>query len=724
MASEFIDIQEMIDQEVPGGEFAGLDKAGLVKVKYIDERGTEQVGALDHIGLMKQHGIDPMKVEIKYNDPDTAINENALGFREALSVAMTGNPRQQLKALQVEYGEDNVAQAEDGSLKIRENGVWKKAEADFWTSMGAGAVASGPMIAGGILGAAGGIPGIAAGVGVGKMVQIKLAEAFGLRDTDSSVEDLAKGATRGVYQAAGNMMADAADLVGASDAAKDIRKAASLNSLFGGALSGKVASKTKDEIGPAFGLRDEEDTLLLQQEIGKEIASSLVWGRAFQGAGIASKKAWDKIANKPMIADFIANVTTTSRRAWTTVMRSADDAADVQRGIKSVVDFEAKRANGLTEAGKANPVVERMKHFVSHTMDLFKKSAQQQYDDGLKALSSSGAMDGAKIEAKPFYDSMVQSLSKLGLVKQLDDGTFAFIDRVGKGELNPFARTLDPRSLGTLKETFEMAKLAAGRNGWKPAKLMTSDGREMFKKIATGGTLSFKETHQLVKSLDDLLVSTGAYARNGAQFSEEAHRVLFGARGALRQGMSESLKGKSVKLPNGASQDAQAYFENVAKKYHLFRDNYDQLAVNGIFGGNKSQVRAAVQRLAEEKGEALEEAFVGMAKAVGADPKRYIAPMERLSAANQLSVRYSKKGLAATLTQAPFGGVRGMASKAANITQIQALAKFGDFLNKTPPQTRVQLLENPAALPKILESIYSAPQIEQQMTDELLSGVQ
>lgn len=375
-------------------------------VNLIMQDGSKQ--QLDVNGYLKSKNIDPLTVDIKYNSPTSAKEENALGFMDQMEFIKAGTSKQQFALLQRKYGAENVAKDEiDGTLKVKDqSGLWKKADTSWYNEV------------------IGGLPGTAASIG-GTLAGAKMGAAAGT------------AIAPGLGTLAG----------------------AIIGGILGGATSATLAKYGENKAAEAMGIRTEEDLDQMKDELGREFANSVIWDTATLGAGKVLKSMGP--VTKGAIADTLgALVKGTSGADWRVLMRSADDAVKIKALIKEDADVAAKvLSQGGASIETLLPSTKKISSILSSTIENAKKAAESQYEDGLKKLNAAGALEFSHLPITNLRNSLVQDLHKAGLVDLAEDGIGVTFKNY-KSLQSSLTNVVDEKSQKRLRSLFEIVDKA------------------------------------------------------------------------------------------------------------------------------------------------------------------------------------------------------------------------------------------------------------------------
>ena len=185
-------VDEFLESEGMRLDGRDAETGNLHVSKYDAESDEFKPGMFDPKKYLSSKNVDPNDVDIVFNSPASAIDDNDLGFLDQMDMMAAKKPEEKLKFLEDKYGKENVSN-ENGKFQVKnEQGVWAKADTGFW----AGLAKESPVIAAGIAGSVAGAPagplgiilGGALGAGLARLADVATAEAAGLR-SESDAED-------------------------------------------------------------------------------------------------------------------------------------------------------------------------------------------------------------------------------------------------------------------------------------------------------------------------------------------------------------------------------------------------------------------------------------------------------------------------------------------------------------------------------------------------------
>lgn len=652
--------EKFVSEEL-GGQFAGVNEDGSLNVKLVGEDGEEQVKKFNLPQMLKDEGVDTSKVEFKYNSPETALEENALGFKAALKLNFTRTNDDKLKALQEEFGEGNVEQVDEG-FRVKENGVWKRADTSFFQNF----VANSPIMAAGIAGSV-------------------------------------KGAAIG----------SAIPVVGTA-----------VGAVVGGALSATIAKASLNEIAEQVGVRSEQDLDEVAKEIGKDFVNNVVWDAALLGAGKALKpvaqyagktvqRAFRATLDKTGIAATAEKLLPGTKQAdWSTILRSADDAKAVMSDMDKVIKWETQKASGANKSA-IDPATDLMNKWVVKSMTTFKRKAFTQYDDTMKAIDGHGQFAKAKVSVDGTLSNFEKTLTEMGLLRS-GDGGLEFLTKSQAANADEIMTLFDAKSRNTLKQVWQTMSNAAKREGHLPfrdtKKLLDGiddilEGSGYYK----GGELAISNQarralkgirHEIRNKMSDSL-GDKLLIRNGKMTSA---RNLFD---------DASLK---------YSQFRQHYDDFAMTS--RFGGDASQVAatVNRMFGESGMALEESFGNMARAVGTDGTKVLNRLQQLRAA---KNLSPIYSPSQTGLQSVISGTLGYSSPRTMAKGMANRSMQinqpPSQAKLVATKAIAQTNEFLKSLPQTDRYKLLSNPEMYRQLVDTMLAAPELADQTEQELLS---
>ena len=709
MANSF-DMEQYASQ-VMGADIRGKNEDGSLKLATIDtETGEEVERDFDVNGFLQSKGVDPATVNLRINSPDTAFEENGLGFSAAIKTAWGRTPKDKINTLENEFGKENVSVTRDGSIKVKENGAWKSADPSFLQNI----AANSPEMVAGVAGTAGGAAaGAAIGAGIGTF--------FG-----------GVGAIPGAV-----IGAKAGGLIGG---------------IFGGSLSAAVAKWGKEEVAEKLNLRTEADGADALEEIKKEFAHNLVWDVALLGTGKVLKPVGKYMGRnlKSMADNFIDKETMAATAKalfpgtladdWASVLKSSKDATQILGDMDAVIKHTKSGVDGIDPATKA------MNNLGTKAMRVWHGKAKQTYNRAMGELEKNNSFHDVKIQAQPLLSKFGEALDDLGLRSLDEAGNVRFLSGKLLPNDSPAKAIMDPKGLRSMQKVYDILEKASGFERNAGQRVFDPHLGKYVLKAKPQGMLQWKEAKQMLSGIDDILEGSGFFKGGDMAIGSQSRRILKGVRADLRKTLSNSLSNKSTIRVNGKLTSARALYETASGTWHNFRNAYDDFALPSKFGsGDASRVQATIQRMIGEKGAGLEESFGAMAKAVGHSADPVIGRMKQLRAGKNLSAIYaSNTGIGAVIKKDLGLSPRRQAGRFASaakgfevadalkqtpisqktISAMQSLGKGAAWLNNLPPGEKIKFLSTPNLYNQFIETIFSAPDMEAQQTQQLMQGVQ
>jgi hypothetical protein len=359
------------DQKVPKQVDVGafLAEQGVSVASYDPETFTATVknadgkeGKFDVGGWIKSAGVDPSLVkDIKFNDPDSPIEENALGFKDRTLIAAIKNPADQIKYLQSVYGDENV-RAISGGVSVKDSGIWKRAESGFLGEL----AAESPIIA-------------ASAVGAAKW---------------GAAGALAGSAVPGIGTVAGGIVGGAVGAGLAAFAAKGVLEAGMQQ----------------------LGIKTKQDSEQALKEMGKTAAEYAGWQLAFGAAGAAAKAAWKGPGGR-MFAGALEKITGTPADDWMVTFGMDGAAKQVTKSLA----LDDKAAKAALKQGTFQGVLPSQKNLAvtaRDTLDDLQRVASKNYTDVMSSLEKAGVTQNARVNVQSLTEGFETQLKSAGL---LDD---------------------------------------------------------------------------------------------------------------------------------------------------------------------------------------------------------------------------------------------------------------------------------------------------------------
>lgn len=642
-------------------------------VNLIMQDGSKQ--QLDVNGYLKSKNVDPTTVDIRYNSPTTAKEENALGFMDQMEFIKAGTPKQQFALLQRKYGAENVAKDEiDGSLKVKDkSGLWKKADTKWYNE-----------VIGGLPGTAASIAGTVAGAQAGAAAGTAIAPGPGT-------------------------------LVGAV-----------IGGILGGATSATLAKYGENKAAEAMGIRTEEDLSEMKDELGREFANSVIWDVATIGAGKALKSMAP--AAKGAIADTLgALVKGTSGADWRVLMRSADDAIKIKALIKEDADVAAKAlSQGGASIETLLPSTKKISSILSGTIENAKKAAESQYEDGLKKLNAAGALEFSHLPITNLRTTLAQDLHKAGLVDIAEDGVGVTFKNY-KSLQSSLTNVVDEKAQKRLRSLFEIVDKTyktqeAGLSGTEALKVKPN----------------LEELLKLKRYINNVSKDLGHFM-SPSSVSDEAQRILSrtaaSADGMFKAGLSHvSIKDGDRMVPadqvfnnfNKKYSDFRQAYDVFSEKIPDFADVNKVAKVAGQMTSEQGHLFTnAYKTMADSVG--------------SKEMLNNLGEFQHLITAKNLANNTYGKGYAAVplaITRASAANISQnivapsikAAATAKNITnavgRYTGIARATQFLRGLSPEQRVNMMTDNALMSQFFQSITNYNYIKDQTEQTLMQQVQ
>lgn len=666
-----------MDQGQPSFNFAGFakDQLGGV-VNKVNPDGSAQValpdGSVQQFNTTKflqDQGMDPVKTQVQYNTPETALNENPIGFMDGLKMA-TADQKGQDTMMVDKYGKENVMRDKSGQLLVNDKGAWKKADPGFLASL----ASSSPEIAAGFAGTE-------AGAAAGTVIAGPIGTFAG--------------------------------------------------GIIGGATAAALATIVKYKGAEALNLRSEMDAKQAAELFGHETVNNLIWGTALMGTGkvlgMAMKpgkamvqgvmQAVDKEGLAAMGEKLLSG---TSKTDWSTVVRSAEDAQAVSKGIDQMAAYGKTSAEQVAKG--MDPMTKGITSTIQGFMDDSKVAAQKMYGDMWTSLDQAG-ITKAPVQVADSATQLKSDMIGMGLLEKDAEGTLRFNGKPQSEDAERILQVFDPKSRNTIKAVFDQVTNVA----------------------KDGGEISFAKAKMLMGGVDDILENSGFYKNGENALSNNVRRSLSKFREGLSNNLMEGLEGKTV---NG--QDAQELFSNVNSKYSQYRSVMNDFSMSSKFGGDLTQMSNTAERMMGPKGFGLEDQFMKLGAAVGKDAEPTLQSLQQMRAAKNLSSIYTpNQGIPSLAREVISGGPRTWGKRVAQATidqetftkqwneslmskipaqgtskaLVESRAAMVNFVNSMSFDNKMKLVTNPQALRAMVGAVESVPQMQSSMAGQMMQSV-
>lgn len=363
----------------------GVDSSGSYSVRTPDGNTVQ----MDVRGYLKAKGIPVDKLQVEFNDPESAVETSPVGLEDRAKLAL-GNARGGLEYLKNKF--EDAAYTEDKGLVVKKAGVWHTVDpttdpwdlsAELGKDIVEGAIRYVPSMAGQVIGG-----------GIGKVV----GGAIG-------------GAAGGVVPGGAAPGAVAGGVAG---------------QIVGSGIGAAAGEKLRTSLGRAVGTYQATP-----EEEAKDLAFEGLLGMAGVAIPLGARPALDKLAKvtggfkaasegvKDMAAKVWGAVNGTGAPATKTLIeKSPEVAAEMGRAAKSYVGVDGIKA-GLTQE-QANVA----ESFLDHAT----KELPRKYGTMLDDLVQSADTSKLKVNVGAAMTDAVSSLEDMGLGK------------VVKGELVPYSK--------------------------------------------------------------------------------------------------------------------------------------------------------------------------------------------------------------------------------------------------------------------------------------------
>lgn len=611
--------------------------------------------------MLKDDGVDPNSVDFILNSPESAKTENALGFTKQAGMIFAKTPKQQLGYLQREFGEENVVQDESG-FKVRDaDGFWKKADSSWYNEI----AASSPVIA-------------------------------------ASIAGTIKGA------AVGTAAGPAGSVVGG---------------ILGGAASAALAQYGEQKFAEMAGVRTEQDAMETASEVGRDMASNIIWDVVTFGGGKVLKGI--NPFNRMKLANVLGGaIQGTKPDDWMVITANADNAMAARKWA----ELNYKQLVSGDMQSELLPATKAMAATFGKSIQTAQKVAERNYEYGLKQLEAAGVLDYSHMPINSVRNGLVDDLSKAGLMAMDEAGNPIF---KSKAQLMASATdVVDENAQERLKQVFTVVE-------------------NIYKKQVKGvpGATSLPNKPEL-QDLLTLKRHIGAVSRNLGHFmnpasvSDSPKRILSKASAAADRLFTIGANHVTTKI---GGRPAGEVFKEMNSKYSDFRTGYDFIAakakkLNIEDLGSTKDLAKMVSTLDSENGAHILQAYKTMADSIGSnDMYKRLTSLRQMKAGAAIASGYGGAGNSGAVKTimgiAPktVGGIVTDASESIHKTRklippqvlspLVPIAKANQFLRKLSKTDRAKMLVNNDMLSSILQTITDFQPIQQQTEQELMQQV-
>ncbi len=486
--------------EAKGMSFHGLDDTGMARVTS----ANGEDGIFDVQKFVTSKGMDPSKVDVTFNNVDTAINESPVGLLDRLKLSL-GNKKGSVDYLRKSY-QDATADAQ-GNLVVKDKGVWKRVDMDgisnddgWKASEILGDVAD---LAGDVIVGAGGLAGGVAGGGLASV----------------GTAAIGSGVASGAKAAMGR-------LVGTYDATpEEVIRDIALDTLLGGAGEG-IAMGAKHLVGPAL------------KSGFRKITG---FGEAFQDNAAKLLSAVDGQNGPDIYRTAISNGDTVIPMVESYAKEAAEQATNrgaqaVTSGLPQSQSILMREIAENAAANSARPMVENVQgglnKFFGDTVDGLIKTHIPNEAEAAKSLKAVSTSLGNTLE---------QFFAKSGLGVQVSEGgvsTYkalkakemqAFLTKMGSPVEMNVAAKLTKRLTDVRAFTDGISKGVSPKN-FKGVLRLTQELDNILGDIPTGARQSIEDAMQALgfdvgKSIDTALTAKGVLPKG----FQEGYSALRGA---------------------------------------------------------------------------------------------------------------------------------------------------------------------------------------------------
>ena len=365
----------------------------------------------------------------------------------------------------------------------------------------------------------------------------------------------------------------------------------------------------------------------------------------------------------------------------------------------------------LLAPGAVDPSTAKSVEIVQKSLRSFKKRAFADFEKSMNHLESNGVFANSRVNINDVRDGLAKTMKEAGI-----------LDKAGI----PITRS-KAIDQGLDVTIFD----AASRNR------MIDIFKSLDNVVKRGDDVSVKELRKTLTGIDNILEKSGFFNGGDLAIANPARRALKTVRNEVRNKISRSLD--NVQIPaldgSGTRVNAADIFNEANKKYHSFRNTFDDFAI--INPKDRVKTIQTVDKMLGKGGFDLERNFGELARSVGRDGENTVRRLQQLRAARNLSDTYAPglSGKGTVLSEQLLGftspkvaaniaakqGARLSRLSAAKntpvsqvtITGLKAVGTAVDFIRRTPMGRRLELLSNPDTLRQIINATESAPQREE-----------
>lgn len=689
------DFETFVTEEL-GGRISGPGASpGTIKLMIPGRKNAqglnEEIVDFDYKDFFKNEvGVDASQINIKFNSPETAIDDSPLSFIDRVKYETTKTKADKARFLKEKFSADSIKYNPDtGRFLINNNGLWQDADS---TGIGGFIGSDGDVIAGAVAGGA-----IAAKAVAGPLLA-------------------ATAITGGVASPITAAIGVGATALGAGVGAAMAR------------LGTFAAAKQA-------GIRTEEDASEIMAELGKEgllaMAGEVAVPIVKLGAKATAKVLGDSVRK-------IAKSVTTPRRqreaaytmeAATSVpfvdnMTWIENPTAVETFQKEIIDWEAQTG------GKGyNPVKKRMAEEVQDAVSTVRKNMDSEFRQADEAFRPT--LQKLKVDVSPVHNDVVSMVNDLDAeisniadassrrhVKRVTDIIKKAVRdepvSVKQASSNLATEVVEKTSVdmyGTIvssKVPETTAKNAVGANSPSMVVDWATGGQKS--KLKT--TLSFNEARTLVSNLDDILEAAGQYNIGPQEITTRAKGQILGLRRKLNDIMIGAIEKESPEVA--------AKYRAMNSKYAARREWIDDVAIST----RDEKIDATVKKLLGPDGGKSVDNAVSALNDSGLNGQKFVDRLFQQRAALNSSKLYRQP----TMGHVVLGALRltspqrttPITSKA--FVKIKNLSEGVNYLKTLPKEQREAFLQNPDAQRALRQIVLRTIDAESNLPDQLLDS--
>lgn len=639
-------------------------ETGQFQVSRVDDDGEEKLGTFDARQFLQAQNVDISNIDIVANTPDSAINENKLGFLEQMDLLAAKKPGEKISYLESKYGKGSVDITQgkygDTSIVVKgEDGVWSKADTGFLASI----VKESPVIAAGVAG---------------------------------SISGAKMGAVLGP-------------------------KGILVGSILGGAIGSTLGRLTDVASAEAAGIRTESDAMDAMEELGKEFAFSVASAALMYGGGRVVVKGVETLGGpiKGMLENasgIAAQITRRSKDTFDTLF-DPKYTRQVSSLVNELVENEGKA--GLPSVDKAT----RMQiSSVNQILKTAKSKSYAQYESFKNQLRASGEFDKIRVDMNPVLDKIKEIKGAIfdrspgSVSSSVDPATLKkMTDIINRFEIATASKT--GARIAQLSKTLEKT--------YNPTKRAKIQGLidKLSSKSEVKNEITFDAAEGLKRNIDEMLELSGYRAQGDHAISSTGRMLFQDLRDSLVEQSSKSLKGTSgVKVWN----DMRTQYHSFRKIYDNFaitgkrfaNDERAAQTINRMMGEKGAFLKDSFNDVAKLANNP--QAMDTLKIAAAAKELQPMYSINKGGIGQPISVAMSG-GLTS-----PRAVNRHLALNKISkgvVSTLNGLGKGVDFFTKLDAKSRVSLLNNEALYKPIFRSLYEAGDSEAALTQELMQGV-